>query len=269
METNNAIMNKKIIGTKFHVIILSLLFLMGCQAREKKIQADIEAANKAYCPMEFGNFGSLNSMEFDDGRLIYTFELKEPDLISLVEDDESNKKLFANYFMRIASSSLKNIFSQGYDCIIKFSSPSVSRSVMIELNSEEAKRILQEDYSKKEMAIEGARLSCIAWKCKVPMELDDGCVLINVSFSDNTIKYEYEIDDNKDSDLNVFFDMENSEKEELESIFQDTQDLLLKQYIAGGISLEYKYIGKNSKTSVSIVISPKEMEDFLYSRSSK
>lgn len=69
--------------------------------------------------------------------------------------------------------------------------------------------------------------------------------------------------------LNVFFDMENSEKEELESIFQDTQDLLLKQYIAGGISLEYKYIGKNSKTSVSIVISPKEMEDFLYSRSSK
>ena len=79
----------------------------------------------------------------------------------------------------------------------------------------------------------------------------------------------YEIDDNKDSDLNVFFDMENSEKEELESIFQDTQDLLLKQYIAGGISLEYKYIGKNSKTSVSIVISPKEMEDFLYSRSSK
>ena len=58
-------MNRKLIGTKFYVIILSLIFLMGCQSREKKMKTDIEAANKAYCPMNFGNLGSLNSMEFD------------------------------------------------------------------------------------------------------------------------------------------------------------------------------------------------------------
>ena len=262
-------MNRKLIGTKFYVIILSLIFLMGCQSREKKMKTDIEAANKAYCPMNFGNLGSLNSMEFDDGRLIYTFEFKEPDLISLIEDNESNKKLFAGYFMRIASSSLKNIFSQGYDCVLKFSSPSMSRSAVIELNSEEAKKILQENYSKKQMAIEGARLSCLVWKCKVPMELEDGILLTNVSFSNNTIKYEYEIDDDKDFDLKEIFGTEDSKRDQLESIFEDSQDLLLKQYITGGISLEYKYIGRNSKTSVSIVISSKEMEDFLYSRTSK
>lgn len=262
-------MNRKLIGTKLYVIILSLLFLIGCQSREKKMKADIEAANKAYCPMNFGNFGSLNSMEFDEGRLIYTFELKEPDLISLIEDDESNKKLFASYFMRIASSSLKNIFSQGYDCIIKFSSPSMSRSAVIELNSEEAKKMLQKNFSKKQMAIEGARLSCLVWKCKVPMELEEGIMLTNVSFSNNSIKYEYEIDDEKNFNLNEIFDKENSKKHQLESIYEDTQDLLLKQYIDGGIFLEYKYIGKKSMTNVSITISPKEMEDFLYSRPRK
>ncbi len=262
-------MNRKLIGPKFYVIILSLIFLMGCQSREKKMKTDIEAANKAYCPMNFGNFGSLNSMEFDDGRLIYTFELKEPDLISLIEDNESVKKLYANYFMRIVSSSLKNIFSQGYDCIIKFSSPTMSRSAVLELNSEEAEKILQDNYSKKEIAIEGARLSCIASKCKVPIDLGDGTIITNVSFLNNTIIYDCEVEDEKNSDLSNLgntLNISDLKRIILDGFFQEYTDLLMKQYILGDVSIEYRYIGKKSKTEFSIVISPNEMREYLKSK---
>lgn len=189
------------IETKLYVIILSLLLLLSCQSRENRIRADIAAANKAYCPMKFGNFGSLNSIEFDDGRIIFSYELKEPDLISIISDNDNNKKLFDNYILKIASSSLKNIFSQGYDCVIKYSSPSISQIAVIELNSEEAKRITQEVISKKELAIEGARLSCLVWKRKVPMDLGDGIKITNVSFLNNTIINECEVEDEKKSDL--------------------------------------------------------------------
>ena len=265
-------MNIKLIGTKLYVIILSLLLLLSCQSRENRIRADIEAANKIYCPMKFGNFGSLNSIEFDDGRIIFTYELKEPDLISLISDNDNNKKLFDNYFLKIVSSYLKDLFSQGYDCILKYSSPGISQIAVIELNSDEAMGIIQDNYSKKELAIEGARLSCIVWKRKVPMDLGNGIKITNVSFLNNTIIFECEVEDKKNSDLSNLGNIINISDYKniiLGSLFQKSQDLLLKQYILGGVSIEYKLLGKKSKTMFSIVISPNEMQDFLYSRQSK
>ena len=255
---------KKIIFATI-LTLISLVFY-SCDSSKKKLQADIESANKE-CPINLGMVGEISSIEFDEDadEVIMTMTISKdmPLKISALEKLKHTLKraMMGNWVK--AEDSLKlmeEIAKAGSKITIVMRTENTDENIKIKISKDEVKDLAEgkiDPISPRDLL----EIMIASTNAQCPIQIDEVTILSSVSLEGKNVVYNYSLDEDV-----VTMDAIEQNKSSIKSNLKQAlsaPDPTMKQMISAckeaNTGISYRYVG-NATGIVSIIkFSPTEL----------
>ena len=250
MKTNRVLLT-------FLLVVMTLCAHAG--DNNSALRKSIAMAN-AMCPVSLGAMGEMTSMVYEKGDLIISYALNE-DVIS-VETLKNNKEMVrqnATTMVRNATGDLKTTFdllaSEGAGLVMKYIGKQSKAKFTIRFTAEEILRA--------SIAPEEARdpMAALVGNAMLPTKIADGMEMTRAYLEDDYLFYEVTVDEDLLSIANIKSNRPTLKKNILAVLnSDDVSTKALKDLCKSvNVGIAYKYVGKDSRQTATVRITPAEL----------
>ena len=250
------------------VLLTFLLVVMALCAHagdnNSALRKSIAMAN-AMCPVSLGAMGEMTSMVYEKGDLIISYALNE-DVIS-VETLKNNKEMVrqnATTMVRNATGDLKTTFdllaSEGAGLVMKDIGKQSKAKFTIRFTAEEILRAsIAPEEARDPMAALKSQIE--VFNAMLPTKIADGMEMTRAYLEDDYLFYEVTVDEDLLSIANIKSNRPTLKKNILAVLnSDDVSTKALKDLCKSvNVGIAYKYVGKDSRQTATVRITPAEL----------
>ena len=262
-------MKKKFLST--FMMSVAILGIFGCGSNrtpENKVVADAMTSLRKELPIELEGLGKVRNIDYENNDVIFRMRIQEDASYGLSVTKISNNQELAKEIVSaqigMMSNQLKDaiqsIAEQSYNLKVEVSGSSSSRDGIINLSSEELKSALANSQNKSadDFSLE---MVAMTTRLMLPAQVDQITTWIDTRLTDSTFEYVYRIDDSNIDFSSLDMGMMKREKLTMLSQNMDIMGNKVRNCIATHRSMVYKYVGRTSNQTISIVLTENDLRN--------
>jgi hypothetical protein len=242
-----------------------VMLLAGCLA-ENKLKLAVETANRM-CPVSMGAAGDLESIDYEDGMVVYTLAINEQmaNIAAMRENPEVMKRTVISNFIN-PSPELKVM----HDLILD-----ANASVKYVYKGKDSGETFEMMFTADELktaedntgltADDKLNADIEATNMQLPMTVDEVTILKSLSVEGNYVVYLYQIDESM-VELNAIKDNIETFKGNVKESLKDGGPVVqafISKVLEAGKNIKYRYVGNETGQRVEFVFSTDDLKDLL------
>lgn len=235
---------------------------------KNKIVADAMASLRNELPIHLEGFGKVRDIDYEGKTVVFRMRIKDEVFSGMSVTKISNNQVLAKEIISLQigmmnereKEAIKAISGESFSLKVLISGSSSSRDGEINLSSAEIKTAL---INSPQKTAEDFSLEMIAMTTRLmlPIWVDQVTTWTDTRINEGTFEYIYYLDDNGFDFTSIDMEMMKREKLTMLSQNMDIMGNVVKCCIATNRSLVYKYIGKTSNKTISIVLTNSDLRN--------
>lgn len=255
----------------FVCLLIQILAISCVNQNVLKLKNIVDSIDAA-CPVPIGSAGRFESIRYNEEENKIFIKISTTDEFAYQFLDDRNKENIRNnlkmLFLDNSNQDLcKAIVNAGAALNVTYTLPSTGQSVIFELSSSELNELKDSKLTDQDRQIAIIRNKLATENNRLPMELDQGLTMTKVSYENDNIIFNIEVDETL-YDIKLITSSESEIKKSIISEFTQSQNDLavqneLKLLTSSGVGYIYRYYGNKSHKGIDIVFSPKELQKLM------
>lgn len=254
------------------VFCLIMMCIASCgssnRSPENKIVTDAMASLRNELPIHLEGLGNVREIDYEGNNIIFRMQIQEDtsygmSVIKISENQSLAKEIVAAQIGMMNAQqkeTIKAIAGESFGLKVQISSSGSSRYGIINLSSDEIESALANAQNKSadDFSLE---MVAMTTRLMLPARVDQVTTWTDTRLTDETFEYIYHIDDGNIDLSNI--DMGKMKKEKLTTLSQnmDVMGNVVSCCIASHRSLVYKYIGKTSDKTISVILTDDDLRN--------
>jgi len=249
------------------LLVFAAFCMMGCSNAEQKIKAGVEACNEN-CPMNLGDVGSMESVTYEDGCVVYSFLLNEG--VANIEALEAHPELAKESMKAMVNRNDKNTAAlieliKESDSKMKFVLSDGTKSTEIVLSAEELDEALNTEVS----PLEKLQMQIDITRAQMPLDDGSGIIITDLLLEDDNVIYVAQVNEDLLSIDDIITNAEAVHDNILDMAKQVTsmanspEAAFMKIVVENEKNLAYRYVGSKSGKQIDVCLTVEELKQLI------
>ena len=255
--------NKKFISTLLTVTLVAVFMVIGISCNQSKLQLTVSLANSA-CPVDMGMGGTVESVNLENGNVIYTLKLNEQ--FANIAALEQNKDNYIHTITSLMSTDknsqqlLKIMAEENAGLKYIVIGDQTGKKFSVELSPEQIKSLSTAPQSSPHETLLDMVKST---KVQLPMKVDVVTTMKDIDIEGDNVVYIYDIDENQINMNDVKIEVIRANTVgNLKYIINDVSaGQFFQSVIDDGKNVCYRYLGNKTGTKLEFVVSNGELSE--------
>lgn len=232
-----------------------LLALTSCT--NSKLKTMVDDANKD-CPLSMGEMGEVSSITLEGENVVFSYSIDEQyvDIDALSENGETIKSSIISALSQSSKEMFVEMDKENAGLVLNLVGKTSKKTCTLKISPEECKSILKSiNDGTSDTPIETLKKQIEATNVQLPMTIEEGLVLYEMTLEGDYAVYNYNVDESM-YDINTMEQNKEQTKAEIKAMLTSGSDMALEKFVKScknaNKGIAYKYIGSNSGKSYQI-----------------